>query len=171
MGKKHTTTVTFLEMTAAPEHRIDAPARKLALMRAHAPPVHFYRYVYDAVGRDYVWVNRKHFSDADLAKIIGDDKVEIYVLYVDGVPAGFAELDLRAGNEAELAYMGLMPEFIGLGLGTYLLSQAITIAWSRPIAKLKVQTCTLDHPRALGLYQRMGFVPYAQRQVELEEVD
>ena len=30
-------------------------------------------------------------------------------------------------------------------------------AWSHPIPRLTVNTCTLDHPRALPLYQRMGF--------------
>jgi len=36
--------------------------------------------------------------------------------------------------------------------------------------RLFVQTCTLDHPRALGLYQRCGFIPFAQEQGELEEI-
>ena len=60
---------------------------------------------------------------------------------------------------------------VGGGLGEYLLAQAIDIAWQHPITKMKVQTCTLDHPRALGLYQRMGFVPYAQTETEVEELD
>ncbi len=171
MGKKHTTTVTFLEMNAEPDLRVPMPARKLALMRAKSPPVHFYRYLYDAVGRDYIWVNRKAFTDEQLLEVISDERVEIYVLYVDGVPAGFAELDFRTSGQAELAYMGLVPEYVGGGLGEYLLAQAIEIAWGHEIKKLKVQTCTLDHPRALGLYQRMGFVPYAQTEAELEELD
>ncbi len=171
MGKKHKTTVTFLEMASDPARHVPPPAAKLALLRAENPPVHFYRYLYDAVGRDYVWVNRKHFTDEALDAVIADDRVEIYVLYVAGVPAGFAELDFRTEGVAELAYMGLMPERIGAGMGEFLLAQAIEIAWAHPIEKMKVQTCTLDHPRALGLYQRMGFVPYAQTEAELEEVD
>lgn len=171
MGKIHTTTVTFLEMTSAPGKRIPSPARTLALMRAVSPPLHFYRYLYDVVGRDYLWVSRKRLSDADLHGIICNEQVEIYVLYVDGVPAGFAELDFRTAGEAELSYMGLVPGFVGMGLGQYLLAQATAIAWAHPIKRFKVQTCTLDHARALGLYQRMGFVPYAQTQAEIEEID
>ena len=171
MSKVHTTTVTFLEMTAAPGAHPPAPAHKLALMRAVSPTLHFYRYLYDVVGRDYLWVNRKQLSDTDLRSIICHEQVEVYVLYVDGVPAGFAELDFRTPGEAELSYMGLVPGFVGAGLGQYLLAQATRIAWSHPIKRFKVQTCTLDHPRALGLYQRMGFVPYAQTQAEIEELD
>jgi hypothetical protein len=42
-------------------------------------------------------------------------------------------------------------------------------AWAQPISKLLVNTCTLDHPRALPLYQRLGFTPYSreERFVEL----
>jgi GNAT superfamily N-acetyltransferase len=171
MGIKHKTTVTFLSMDADPDNRVPMPARKLALMRCDTPPVHYYRYLYDAVGRNHVWVDRKRRSDEDLAAIIHDDRTEIYVLYVEGSPAGFAELNFRERGVAELAYLGLMPDFVGGGLGEYLLAQAIEIAWQHPITKMKVQTCTLDHPRALGLYQRMGFTPYAQTQTEVEEID
>lgn len=171
MGRKHKTTVTFLEMHADPGVSVAPPATPLALLRARNMPLHFYRYLYDTVGRDYVWVNRKRFSDEALANVIHDERVEIYIPYVEGVPAGFAELDFREAGTAELAYMGLVPEFMGQGLGEYLLAQAIDIAWQHPIRRMKVQTCTLDHPRAITLYQRMGFVPYAQTETELEEVD
>jgi GNAT superfamily N-acetyltransferase len=171
MGTIHKTTVTFLSMDQDPDNRVPMPARRLALMRSVKPPVHYYRYLYDEVGRDHIWVDRKRKSDADLLSIIHDDLVEIYVLYVEGSPAGFAELNFRERGVCELAYMGLMPDFVGGGLGEYLLAQAIEIAWQHSITKLKVQTCTLDHPRALGLYQRMGFTPYAQTEAEVEELD
>ena len=66
-------------------------------------------------------------------------------------------------------YLGLMPEAIGRGLGFYLLYHSCMNAWAQPISRLTVNTCTLDHPRALPLYQPMGFVPYAreERYVEL----
>ena len=45
-------------------------------------------------------------------------------------------------------------------LGRFLLGTAIHTAWEAPgTERVTVNTCTLDHPRALGLYQRMGFVP------------
>jgi hypothetical protein len=34
-------------------------------------------------------------SDEKLGSIIQDPKVEIYVLYVNGVPAGYSEIDRR----------------------------------------------------------------------------
>ena len=62
-----------------------------------------------------------------------------------------------------------MPEALGRGLGHFFLQQSVSICWSHPIQKILVNTCTLDHPRALPLYQRLGFTPYARedRYVEL----
>src|SRR3546814_14175047 len=69
-------------------------------------------------------------SDAGLAGILADDRVEVFVLYGDGAPAGYFELD-RRGQAAvnrgtiDLAYFGLMPHGVGRGLGRYLLHAAL----------------------------------------------
>jgi len=163
-------TVTFLEMRQRPSGLVPPqPRGKIAILRAEKPSVHFYRYLYDTVGKDYVWVDRKKLDDVALAKILDAPTLELYVLYAEGAPAGMAELDFADPKVAHLAYFGLMPEAIGRGLGTYFLYQACAICWSRPITNLLVNTCTLDHPRALPMYQRVGFVPYARedRYIEL----
>lgn len=108
-------------------------------------------------------------DDESLKIVIHDPQVEIYVLYVDGAPAGYAELDRRIEKEIELAYFGLMPDFIGQGLGPYLLASAIDIAWSYSPARLHLHTNTLDHPKALPVYQRCGFKPYKQEKIIIED--
>jgi GNAT superfamily N-acetyltransferase len=163
-------TVTFLEMKQRPSPPgPPQPRGKIAILRAEKPSVHFYRYLYDTVGKDYLWVDRKKLSDDALAKILEAETLELYVLYAEGAPAGFAELDFADPETAHLAYYGLMPEAVGRGLGSYFLHQACSICWSRTIKTLLVNTCTLDHPRALPMYQRAGFVPYARedRYIEL----
>jgi GNAT superfamily N-acetyltransferase len=72
-------------------------------------------------------------------------------------------------RETRLSYFGLVPEFIGRGYGAYLLQAAIDCAWLRPIARLWLTTSHFDHPKALRLYQRAGFVVYAQRRVRFED--
>lgn len=163
-------TVTFLEMKAKPAAIPPPhPSKKVAILRAENPPVHFYRYLYNTVGEPYYWVDRRRMDDETLAALIQNPQLELYVLYVDGCPAGMAELDFREAHTGLLAYFGLMPEFIGKHLGYYFLYNAVQNAWTRAIRTLLVNTCTLDHPRALPLYQRMGFVPYSreERSVEL----
>jgi len=163
-------TVTFLEMTARPAALPPPqPKGKVAILRSEKPPGHFYRYLYDTIGDAYFWVDRKKLSPAALTEVIQDPKNSLYVLYAEGSPAGFAELDFRKEGAANIAYFGLMPEVIGRGLGFFLLYQTCVNAWAMPIQRLTVNTCTLDHPRALPLYQRLGFTAYAreERYVEL----
>jgi GNAT superfamily N-acetyltransferase len=159
-------TVTYLEMFERPPLRgLPATTGKLALMRAEGCSVSFYRYLYNTVGEPWLWFMRREWSDSELAVLLEKPTTEVFVLYVGGVPAGYFELDTAMARETELSYLGLIPDFIGRGLGIFLLQQAIDRAWSRSIARLWVHTCTFDHPRALPNYQRAGFVVYDRRRV------
>jgi GNAT superfamily N-acetyltransferase len=158
------TVVTYLQMTALPARSArPAPRPDLEIRRARCPTVSFYRYLYAAVGEHWTWTVRRCLSDAELAAILRDPKVEVNVLWVAGVPAGYAELDRRTPPDIEIGYFGLMPEFIGQGLGGYLLDWAIHHAWRMQPRRLWLHTCDLDHPRALGFYQRSGFRIYDRR--------
>ena len=163
-------TVTFLEMTAKPPALPPPDAQRPDRLSAgEKPPVHFYRYLYDTVGGKYFWVDRRKLSDDKLAEIVHAPSTHLYILYTEGTPGGMAELDFRADGSANIAYFGLMPEALGKRLGYFFLYQTCMSAWAQPISKLLVNTCTLDHPRALPLYQRLGFTPYSreERFVEL----
>src|SRR5262249_30994722 len=123
-------TTTYLEMFAHLQRAVPPPKGGLAVVHAEKPPVAYYRSLYDAVGRDYDWTSRKKLSDAELAALLNDPRLEVHVLLAEGVPAGFAELDWRTEGEIELVQFGLMPEFIGQGLGRYFLQWTIDRAWS-----------------------------------------
>lgn len=154
-------TITWLQMTEQPNRQPPPPpAVPHAVMRAEKPTVHFSRYLYDTIGARWTWSNRRWMTDEELGRIVQDPSVETFVLYVRGVPAGYAELDFRAlPSVADLAYFGLMPDFIGMKLGPWFLNWAISELWSRGPDKVTVNTCTADHPSALPMYQRHGFTP------------
>jgi len=163
-------TVTYLEMFERPPPLPGPPPLgKIALMRTEACTVSFYRYLYETVGTPWVWFERRLWSDEALAAELAKETTEIFVLYAGGVPAGYFELNTAEASETELCYFGLAPEFIGRRLGAFLLNAAIERAWSRPIERFWVHTCTFDHPRALPLYQRAGFVVYARRELRFED--
>jgi GNAT superfamily N-acetyltransferase len=155
--------ITHLEMHAQPGQRIHAPMGfALALMRVEAMPLHFYRYLYEVIGRPHHWQMRRGLGDDELSAIVHAEATAIEVLYCDGAPAGYFELDFAAMPEsAEIKYFGLVPDFQGRGLSRFLLSSAIFSAWDRKPAKVTIETNTLDSPRALQLYQTMGFSPVA----------
>ncbi|KPB01526.1 GNAT family N-acetyltransferase [Ahrensia marina] len=165
--EKHTktlsTTVTYLEMFERPDNHVQRPANiNAALLVAKDMPLHFYRYLYFNVGIHWNWEMRLRLKDDELARAIHDPNVEITVLYLDGAPAGFYEVNRNGIDVNDLAYFGMMPHGAGRGLGRWFLSSAIDACWSGKPSRITVNTCTLDHPAALPLYQKMGFKPYRQ---------
>ena len=95
--------------------------------------------------------------------VIHSERVEIYVLYVAGVPAGFSELDRHRKAEVELVHLGMIPEFAGRGLGDYLLGWAIDQAWSKRARRMWTHITNHDHPQAIAVFQRAGFAPTIRR--------
>lgn len=156
--------VTHLEMTSPPAGAAPKPpAIKLAVLRVTDCLPAFYRFLYAETGRDWVWYERRALDDTALATELSDPAVDLFVLHVGGQPAGFVELDRRRlPEEVELRYFGLMQRFIGRGLGVWLLDWAIRESWRHVPRRLYVNTCTLDHPKALPLYQMAGFTPFRQ---------
>ena len=160
--------VTELEMSGPPKTSFPVPVNiATALIRTHEIPLHYYRYLYRQVGHRWKWVERLRLTDEELAAVLHDPKTFITVLYVNGAPAGFFELNTRREDVVELEYFGLMEHGLGLGIGKWFLLQALLSAWQMNPAKVIVETSSADHPRALQLYQQMGFSPIATRQGEI----
>ena len=161
-------TVYYLEMLAPSERKVPAPRDGLTVLHAQKPSVPYYRFLYDAVGKDYNWLSRRKLSDDDLATIIQDPLNEVHVLHVDGSPAGFAELDRRQADEVELVQFGLMGAFIGQGLGMWFLQWTIDKVWSYGPKRFWLHTCTLDHPAAVPTYNKAGFVQFREEKIRRE---
>ena len=161
-------TVYYLEMLGRPQRLVSAPRDGLLVLHAKAPSVSYYRFLYNAVGKQYHWLSRRKLSDDQLAAILGDPRNELHVLHGDGSPAGFAELDRRQPDEIELVQFGLMADFIGQGLGTWFLQWTIDKAWSYQPRRLWLHTCSLDHPAAVPLYKKGGFVQFKEETIRRE---
>jgi GNAT superfamily N-acetyltransferase len=160
-------TRTYLEMTRPGQllgARLDDPT--VSLDRAFECPVSFFRYLYVEVGRSYHWVDRLPWSDEQLRARLADPDVTLWVLRVKGSPAGYFELERRDDGSVEIAYFGLLPEFLGRGLGKHLLTAAVEAAWSLGAARVWLHTCTLDDPAALPNYRKRGFRPYREEVYE-----
>lgn len=155
--------ITYLEMTTQPTMSAPILPGDVRLERAIDPPVWYFLGLYDAVGRDYEWQDRFEQAEDDPAALqafVRDPDVVIWTALKHGWPHGFFMLDWREPGTCDLAYFGLVPQAVGGGLGRTLLETAIFTGWERAgVTKMTVNTCTLDHPRALGLYQKLGFTP------------
>lgn len=152
--------VTRLEMVSPSSVAVPVPAGiRLAIMLAENMPLHFYRYLYEVIGKPHHWMLRRTQSDEVVSTIIKAEETRILLLYVDGCPAGFAEMRLNLPESVDLLYFGLVPDYQGRGLAKFFFSEILAAAWSHNPQKLRLETNTLDSPRALQLYQRMGFSP------------
>lgn len=152
--------VTFLRMDRCPDLSAFQLPSSYHLTHIPNPDISLYRYLYDGVGRDYCWWMRRNLSDEALASLLRDPRIEVYVLKDEqGIICGFFELDRRSGIDVDLAYFGLMRHAIGRKIGFSFLCQAIRLAWRSHILCLRVNTCELDHYRALRMYLRAGFQP------------
>jgi len=161
-GERVDYVVTHLEMTARPHlprpHMPVGPTS--ALIAAEAPPVWWFLTLYDAVGSEYEWTDQHERPHTELEAFLRDPDVTLYTLMRSGWPHGFFVLDSRMRGVCDLAYLGLAPQALGRGLGTFLVHTAAHMAWDRPgVARVSVNTNSLDHPRALPLYQKAGFEP------------
>ncbi|REJ67482.1 MAG: GNAT family N-acetyltransferase [Planctomycetota bacterium] len=156
----------YLEMRENLGRELSHPVPGTRVTRAIAPSVRYYRTLYNAVGAKWKWIDRDLLSDEELAETIQDERVEVYVLRVDGEPAGYGELDRRQGDEIELAYFGLLGKYTGRGLGKFLLNWLVLRAWAYSPSRLWLHTCELDHPAARPLYQQAGFEVFDERMID-----
>lgn len=164
---KIATIVTYLEMRKPPDLPAIRQPEGCALQRIDHSRAR-YRSLFRAVGEPWLWFSRAMMPDDELAAILDDPKVEAYALHDGTGDVGLLELDFRADDEVELAFLGLVPGIIGQGAGRFLVNEAIRRAFAQPIKRFFVHTCTLDSPSALAFYIRSGFTPY-RRAIEVAD--
>jgi GNAT superfamily N-acetyltransferase len=156
-------TRTYLEMRSPgdlrPTARLHDPPR---LERIEACPGSFFRYLYAEVGRAYHWTDRLSWTDDQVRAHLANPAVSLWLLTAGGAPAGYFELRAHDDRSVEIAYFGLLPEFVGRGWGGHLLTRAVESAWGMNPERVWLHTCTLDHPAALPNYLKRGFRPFRE---------
>lgn len=168
MTQKIHLTVNYLQMFDPPDGEPVSAPTGAQVIQAVQPTASFYRYLYNHVGEEWLWYERRAFANDKLLKLIRHPDVAIYVLYQEGVPAGYCELNGRSSPDIEILYFGLLPDFIGRGLGKFFLDWTVRQAWQNNPRRVWLHTCSLDHPRALAVYQKAGFTLY---KTETEWID
>ena len=165
-------TIQYLEMTAPPAS--DAPTPdppNTSLQRIETPCPELNRFFYTAVGGDWFWIDRLEWTVRQWQDYLERSGLETWVLYLDGAPAGYFELDAGSGSDVEVAYFGLLRQFTGRGLGRYLLSGAIARAWQTGASRVWLHTCSLDHPAALDNYLARGFRQFKEETTTVDLPD
>ena len=153
-------TITYLEMTDRADLRPRPHPDPLFTVReATVRQWQVNRFFYECVGGDYRWHDKLPWSDEQWRAYVEDESLRTFIASWGGSPAGYFELEFRDGA-VQIASFGLLPAFIGRGLGAALLTRALEEAWAMGPSRVWVHTCTLDHPASLANYRARGMVPY-----------
>ena len=123
-----------------------------------------YRRLYGGVGDQYYWHDRNKWSDAELAEYLARPEVTVWEAMIGDESAGYFELGIRDDDSVEVVYFGLMPGFVGRGLGGAMLTRAVREAWVLGASRVWLHTCTVDSPHALPNYKARGFAPFKTEQ-------
>lgn len=115
-----------------------------------------YRAIFATLGARWLWWSRLMQTAEARTAILDDAAVEAFAIVDEGTDIGLLELDFRQ-PAADLAFLGLFDRHTGRGLGESLVRHALARAARRGARTMTVNTCTFDHPAALGFYRRMGF--------------
>jgi ribosomal protein S18 acetylase RimI-like enzyme len=141
----------------------------LEIRLAQVPVPEFSRFLYASVGGQWYWCDRLAWSRDRWLAYLSRPQVETWVAYMAGTPAGYIELDEQFNGQVEIACFGLLPQFMGMGLGGHLLTVGVQRAWERGARRVWVHTCSLDGPYAYKNYESRGFSLY-DTQVAVEDL-
>lgn len=154
-------TRTYLEMRDPSElqaAKLEDPLIRIELQRDC--PVELFRRLYVEVGKNYHWIDRLPWTDEDISAHLARPEISVWLMTYDNKRAGYFELRKCEDGSTEVAYFGLLPNFLGRGLGKHLLTSATEQAWKDGANRVWLHTCTLDDPAALPNYLKRGFKPY-----------
>ncbi|GAB1541296.1 GNAT family N-acetyltransferase [Scytonema sp. NUACC21] len=145
-------TTWYLEMLDSKQLQPVQPRNnKLKIEQAEIPSPEFSRFLYTSVGGDWYWLDRLNWNYERWLAYLNRPELETWVAYVSGTPAGYIELEVQPEKNVEVAYFGILQQFIGQRLGGHLLSVGVERAWAIGANRVWVHTCSLDGPW-LGAY-------------------
>lgn len=127
-----------------------------------------YRRLYREVGEPWFWHDRREWTDEQLTDLLASPNVAIWEVSTGEGSAGYFELQRHDDGSVEIVYLGLLPGFMGRGLGGPMLTRAVEEAWNMGAARVWLHTCTLDSERALPNYRARGFREYRSERLEVD---
>ena len=150
-----------LEMTDAGQLRAsNSEVEKFAVQRARTPYGSVNRFFYQTVGAMWDWRVRLPWTDTQWQAYVEQPGLETWISYVWGTPAGYFELARQQGGEVQVAMFGVLPPFLGRGVGGMQLTAALRQAWAEETRRVWLHAASSDHPHALANYQARGMRLY-----------
>ena len=118
-------------------------------------------FLYKQIGSKYYWTDRLIWSDQEWIKYISNKNFLTIILKHKSELVGYCELiNHSEKSEVEIAYFGILEEYFGKKLGSFMLSEAIKKSFMMGAKRVWLHTCSLDHENALSNYLARGMKIY-----------
>ena len=152
----------YLEIKSIKElSEIKKPSNNFSLKEVSINDFQLNKFFYKQIGKKHQWVDRLTWTDKNWLEYLSNLNLFTYVLKNNEEIAGFFELIYHKDrSETEIAYFGLLKEYLGKKLGGYMLSEAIKKSFSYNVKRVWAHTCSLDHRYALNNYLSRGMKIY-----------
>ena len=149
---------SYLEIKSINELLVKSkPFNDLYLEKVNPPDFQLNKFFYKEIGRKHNWTDRLVWSDKKWINYLESSEVNTYILKYNKDFIGYFEQIIdKEKLDCEIAYFGILEEYIGKKLGGYLLSEAIKISFNIGSKRIWVHTCSLDHKNALRNYISRG---------------
>ena len=136
---------------------INKPSNNFNVRLVNPTDFQLNKFFYKQIGKKHRWVDRLAWDENQWIKYINNSSVKTYTLKDNNNFAGyFEQIFDQKKLECEIAYFGILQDYLGKRLGGYLLSEAIKKSFEMGANRVWVHTCSLDHKHALKNYQSRG---------------
>ena len=126
------------------------------------------KFFYREIGKKHRWVDRLSWSNETWINYLSNKNLHTCVLKKNDDLVGYYEkIYYEENNEFEIAYFGIMEEYIGKGYGGYLLSEALENCLKEKVKRIWVHTCSLDHENAIKNYLARGMKLYKEEKIKI----
>ena len=161
---------SFLEINSIDNlNHSKSPGPNFKINQVDLPDFQLNKFFYKQIGRKHRWIDRLAWTDKKWIEYVESPRVKTFILKDNSNLAGYYETIYDPNNNhSEIAYFGILDEYIGKKCGGYLLSEAIDKLFKDGISRIWLHTCSLDHENAIKNYLARGMHVFKSEKVNIE---
>ena len=160
----------YLEITSPGEIKLSSKPKGICKITIKNPPdFQINKFFYKQIGKSYRWIDRLIWDDLKWMNYTKNTNLETYIMTDNDELIGFFELLFYPETrKCEIAYFGILDQYIGKKYGGYLLSEALKLGFRKKTKKVWLHTCSLDHKHALNNYLGRGMKIFKSETINID---
>ena len=146
-----------------------SPGPNFKIIQVDPPDFQLNKFFYKQIGRNHRWIDRLAWADEKWIQYVENPRIKTFILKDNSNLAGYYETIRDLDNDnCEIAYFGILEEYIGKKCGGYLLSEAIKRLFEEGMSRVWLHTCSLDHENAIKNYLARGMKVFKSEKINVD---